>query len=265
MALGHGAQALAAARAHGEGFPSSYGGRGPWYALFLMGRVAASCGDAALLREALERLVQVQAGLPEVTPLRLQPLLGLQGHLALARAPPRRGHCTVAARHWNRKKPATCSAWRTSCARGWRRCGWTSATWPRRRPGSAPMLQQAADGPRGALFALPALRELAAAPWAGQLDADGLATLRAWGAAAAAAAAPGSAAATARAALHDPLSARETEVLSLMARGMSNKLIARELDLSPHTVKRHVAHVLDKLDLASRSQAAAWYHAQPPR
>ena len=47
-----------------------------------------------------------------------------------------------------------------------------------------------------------------------------------------------------------------------MARGLSNKLIARELDLSPHTVKRHVAHVLDKLDLSSRSQAAAWYHAR---
>ena len=47
-----------------------------------------------------------------------------------------------------------------------------------------------------------------------------------------------------------------------MARGMRNKLIARELSLSPHTVKRHVAHVLDKLDLASRSQAAAWYHAR---
>ena len=50
-----------------------------------------------------------------------------------------------------------------------------------------------------------------------------------------------------------------------MARGMSNKLIARELDLSPHTVKRHVAHVLDKLGLASRGQASAWFHAQPPR
>ena len=43
---------------------------------------------------------------------------------------------------------------------------------------------------------------------------------------------------------------------------MSNKLIARELDLSPHTVKRHVAHILDKLQLASRGQAAAWHHAR---
>ena len=61
---------------------------------------------------------------------------------------------------------------------------------------------------------------------------------------------------------HDLLSAREIEVLALIARGLSNKHIARELALSPHTVKRHVAHILEKLDLASRSQAAAWYHAR---
>ena len=59
---------------------------------------------------------------------------------------------------------------------------------------------------------------------------------------------------------NDPLSAREAEVLALISQGMSNKHIARELQLSPHTVKRHVAHILDKLNLASRSQAAAWYH-----
>ena len=60
----------------------------------------------------------------------------------------------------------------------------------------------------------------------------------------------------------ESLSPREAEVLTLMSRGMSNKLIARELDLSPHTVKRHVAHILDKLQLASRGQAAAWHHAR---
>ena len=125
------------------------------------------------------------------------------------------------------------------------------------------MLAQAADGPRGALFALPALRELAGASWASLLGAAEQATLRAW--AAMAVAAPTAAEAPAvrpGPAAQDPLSARETEVLSLMARGLSNKHIARELDLSPHTVKRHVAHILDKLDLASRSQAAAWFHAR---
>jgi LuxR family maltose regulon positive regulatory protein len=55
------------------------------------------------------------------------------------------------------------------------------------------------------------------------------------------------------------LSARELEVLQRIAVGDSNKVIARTFDLSPHTVKRHVANILDKLALASRGQAAAWY------
>lgn len=60
--------------------------------------------------------------------------------------------------------------------------------------------------------------------------------------------------------LDDPLSAREREVLALLAEGRSNKLIARALDLSPHTVKRHVANILTKLALDSRTQAAAYWH-----
>jgi LuxR family maltose regulon positive regulatory protein len=56
------------------------------------------------------------------------------------------------------------------------------------------------------------------------------------------------------------LSERELEVLARIAAGDSNKLIARAFDLSPHTVKRHVANILDKLDLRSRGQASAWYH-----
>jgi LuxR family maltose regulon positive regulatory protein len=54
------------------------------------------------------------------------------------------------------------------------------------------------------------------------------------------------------------LSSRQREVLERVAAGDSNKLIARSLDISPHTVKRHVANILDKLDLGSRGQAAAW-------
>ncbi|NCT83694.1 MAG: AAA family ATPase [Comamonadaceae bacterium] len=60
----------------------------------------------------------------------------------------------------------------------------------------------------------------------------------------------------------DPLSEREREVLALLAEGRSNKLIARALDLSPHTVKRHVANILTKLALDSRTQAAAYWHRQ---
>jgi LuxR family maltose regulon positive regulatory protein len=64
----------------------------------------------------------------------------------------------------------------------------------------------------------------------------------------------------------EPLTARELEILERLAAGDSNKLIARAFDLSPHTVKRHVANILDKLDMRSRGQAAAWFHASrtPP-
>ncbi len=61
------------------------------------------------------------------------------------------------------------------------------------------------------------------------------------------------------------LSLRECEVLQRIAAGDSNKMIARALDLSPHTVKRHVANILDKLALRSRGQAAAWWLTQQPR
>ena len=55
------------------------------------------------------------------------------------------------------------------------------------------------------------------------------------------------------------LSDREQEVLAQVAAGASNKHIARDLALSLHTVKRHIANILDKLDCASRGQAADFY------
>lgn len=56
-----------------------------------------------------------------------------------------------------------------------------------------------------------------------------------------------------------PLSAREQQVLGLVARGLSNEQIASELTLSPHTVHRHVSNILTKLDRSTR--AAAVSHA----
>lgn len=54
----------------------------------------------------------------------------------------------------------------------------------------------------------------------------------------------------------DQLTAREREVLTLIAGGRSNKRIALELGISEKTVKAHVGHVLAKLGVADRTQAA---------
>ena len=50
-----------------------------------------------------------------------------------------------------------------------------------------------------------------------------------------------------------------------IAQGASNQHIARTLVLSPHTVKRHVANILDELGLNSRGEAAAWWSQRQPR
>lgn len=57
---------------------------------------------------------------------------------------------------------------------------------------------------------------------------------------------------------HDALSARESDVLRQVARGKANKQIARELDIALSTVKSHIASLMSKLGLGSRTQLALY-------
>jgi NarL family two-component system response regulator LiaR len=56
----------------------------------------------------------------------------------------------------------------------------------------------------------------------------------------------------------EPLTSRELDVLRCLARGLSNRGIANELSVSTRTVTTHVRHILDKLNLGNRTQAALY-------
>lgn len=70
-------------------------------------------------------------------------------------------------------------------------------------------------------------------------------------------------------AMSDPvlpsLTDRERMVLLLLARGMQNKAIAHELEMSENTAKLHVHHLMRKLGVRNRTEAARWYLSQPLR
>ncbi len=55
-----------------------------------------------------------------------------------------------------------------------------------------------------------------------------------------------------------PLTQRESEVLKLLAQGATNKEIAKNLKISYETVKEHVQHILRKIGVSDRTQAAVW-------
>jgi LuxR family maltose regulon positive regulatory protein len=61
--------------------------------------------------------------------------------------------------------------------------------------------------------------------------------------------------------LAEPLTDRELEVLGLLAAGMANKQIAKQLVVALETAKKHVSHILGKLGAANRTQAVARAHA----
>jgi DNA-binding NarL/FixJ family response regulator len=54
------------------------------------------------------------------------------------------------------------------------------------------------------------------------------------------------------------LTAREREILGLLGKGRSNKVIARELDIAEQTVKNHLSRIFQALGVTDRTQAALW-------
>ncbi|WP_370685675.1 two-component system response regulator NarL [Proteus mirabilis] len=60
----------------------------------------------------------------------------------------------------------------------------------------------------------------------------------------------------------DQLTPRERDILKLIAQGLSNKMIARKLDITESTVKVHVKHLLKKMKLKSRVEVSVWVHQQ---
>ena len=54
-----------------------------------------------------------------------------------------------------------------------------------------------------------------------------------------------------------PLTARETEILHLIAAGNTTREVAAVLVVSPHTIRKHIEHILEKLDVRTRSAAVA--------
>lgn len=61
------------------------------------------------------------------------------------------------------------------------------------------------------------------------------------------------------------LTVREEQVLKYAAEGKQNKIIADELNLSQHTVKLHMHHIIAKLGVHNRTEAANWYHGRAQR
>jgi len=63
----------------------------------------------------------------------------------------------------------------------------------------------------------------------------------------------------------EKLTEREREVLLLIEQGLSNKAIAKQLNVTPKTIAYHISAVFDRLDVESRHEAVAWYQKHFPK
>jgi LuxR family maltose regulon positive regulatory protein len=237
-------------------------GRGPWSLwanVYYAARIAALFEEREMLERHLTRLEQSAGGVaaPPTQMNQLEPLRGQRAWLA--------GDREAAIAHWQHALENEASIDRLGHGIE-TRLFLTTALLDAGRAAEAaaalapvPARVAAGAGIGAVLIARPALCRLADADWRGSIDLALLQHLRRWQALAQG----GSTTAAPPQALQlGGLSSRELEVVARIAAGDSNKLIARAFDLSPHTVKRHVANVLDKLGLQSRGQVAAWYLAQ---
>ncbi|WP_374437931.1 LuxR C-terminal-related transcriptional regulator [Inhella sp.] len=255
LAQGDGAAAVAAATQRQQEFGASASAWHRYLLALYRARIAASAGDAGTLAEALQQAQALRPlDLPGGEPVRRARELPLEAVLAdlqgdAAHAPALLQACLT-------QEAAVdvlgfAAELRLRLARLQRRAGQAEAAAQSLRP----LFERARrDGPGGALLASALLHELAALDWQGLLTDAEQAALRAW--AARVGAQPPAPTPTPA---NPTLSARELEVLARIAAGDSNKLIARRFELSPHTVKRHVANILHKIAVDSRGQAAAWF------
>ena len=246
--------------------------RGPWswaMHLYYGARTAGAFEDLPALRQALSELASLRGRFSVPMDEKLLPLVGQRAWLE--------GDRPAAIQAWTEALAVEAVSDRLGSAIECRlrlcaaqlEAGDDAAA----RRTLAPAVERVAHdaGLGGVLYARRVLATLAQAAERGRLDAQLARAVSAWQVLAAARGAtgdgePGCAASrkAATAPNNEDLSGRELEVLSRIAAGDSNKLIARAFDLSPHTVKRHVANILDKLDLRSRGQAAAWYREHAP-
>ena len=244
-----------------QGPSTGQGHRARWIVANFIAGCAAAVGDAEALREQLAVLeaTPVESALPGLHTIVIDIA---RGHAAWLR-----GDAEAAIACWQRAVADETGLIRTrldaptrlflaaACMRAGRRREAAAAL--------AGLHARALVGAAGAtLFARPVAALLAAQDWRGQLDEADRVELESWlrRLVTSTAPTPPDAAPVAGGAA-GVLSSREREVLECIAAGDSNKVIARTLDLSPHTVKRHVANILDKLALGSRGQAAAWHRA----
>jgi LuxR family maltose regulon positive regulatory protein len=236
-----------------------YGAWGRYLMLLLVLRIASIGEDAQALRETLAQMHDVKQGLD---PSFREPVTQLPSRAELAWLEGRVDDAIALWRDALRHEEGIdvygqVSETRVRLARALARRGDTAEA----ARTLLPVFERAVaeDGPGGALFGGNALAELAGADWKGAMAAEQCATLRAWSLMLS----PACRGVVPETNHAENLSPRELDVLRRIAAGDSNKLIARAFDLSPHTVKRHVANILGKLGVDTRGQAAAWYQGRP--